>query len=105
MKSYGRRTFLAVLLTLQSGAAFGFGIEAKGRLKVYGQPVHETITQKAALDSGFISAAQTQEMKHLLEGVRFNAVFFVQYFLIHKFVHSRVRRTWHRCRERGFPIS
>lgn len=60
------------LIALQSTLAFAFGIEAKGILKTYGQPIHELITEKAAFESGFLRADQAEELKHLIEGVRFN---------------------------------
>lgn len=64
--------FMTAGLILNSNLALAFGIAAKGTFKTYGQPVHETITQKAALDSGLLTSAQELEMKHLIEGVRFN---------------------------------
>ena len=66
------KTLIATLLTFNAGSAFGFGIEAKGVLKTYGQPVHETLTKRAALESGFLTESQTVELKHLIEGSRFN---------------------------------
>ncbi|MEQ1723990.1 MAG: hypothetical protein ABL930_12510 [Pseudobdellovibrio sp.] len=63
---------LATALTMQSASSLAFGIAAQGVFSTYGQPVHETITQNAVLASGLLNANQTQEMKHLIEGVRFN---------------------------------
>ncbi len=39
-------------IILQTSVSFGFGIAAKGGFKTFGQPVHETLTKKATLDSG-----------------------------------------------------
>lgn len=60
------------MVTLTSSISFGFGIAAKGILKTYGQPVHETMTAKAAIESGLLTNAQAVELKYLVEGVRFN---------------------------------
>ena len=76
------------LLTLPAGHSYGYALEAKGILKTYGQPIHENITRKAAVDSGLFSdeafvrrglqnkqeiiAAQKAGIKALIEGVRFN---------------------------------
>ncbi len=55
-------------LILQSSVSFGFGIAADS----FGQPVHETLTKKAALDSGLIKDPQSNDLKYLIEGSRFN---------------------------------
>lgn len=68
MKTNKKLSILVLLATLQAGTASGFGIQARS----HGQPIHESITEKAALDSGILTAEQKQEMKHLLEGARFN---------------------------------
>lgn len=57
-----------LLATFQTGIAFGFGIQARS----HGQPIHETITEKAALESGLLRPDQKEEMKYLIEGARFN---------------------------------
>lgn len=59
--------FLSTLI-LQSSVSFGFGIAADS----FGQPVHETITKRAALDSGLIKDPQSEDLKYLIEGSRFN---------------------------------
>lgn len=59
---------LLLAATLSSSICLGFGIAADD----FGQPIHETLTMKAATDSGFILDAQSPQMKHLVEGVRFN---------------------------------
>ncbi|MBK7892705.1 MAG: hypothetical protein IPJ84_18220 [Bdellovibrionales bacterium] len=77
-----------ILLTLPAVHTYGYALEAKGILKTYGQPIHENITRKAAVDSGLFSeevfarqglknkqeiiTAQKAGIKALIEGVRFN---------------------------------
>ncbi len=52
--------------------ANAFTISANGALKSKYQPVHEMITQKAAIDSQLITDPNSAEMKYLVEGSRFN---------------------------------
>lgn len=72
MKKYlNLSTLLIATLTLQSNTTFAFGISAKGIFQ-YGQPVHELITTKAAQESGYLTANESNQLKQLIEGVRFN---------------------------------
>lgn len=71
MKNCLRFSGLLVAVALQSNVAFGYGIAAKGIFE-HGNPVHELITRKAAIDSKYLSPADTYEMDNLIEGVRFN---------------------------------
>ncbi len=61
-----------ILVISFNQTAFGYGIEARGILRTYGQPVHETLTRNAALESGLFTESQELEMRYLIEGVRFN---------------------------------
>lgn len=63
---------LTFAVSVQSSKTAAFAISAKGLLKTYGQPVHESITHKAAIDSGLLTDQNQNEIKHLIEGVRFN---------------------------------
>jgi hypothetical protein len=72
MKKYLKFTgVLVTMMALQSNMAHGYGIGAKGIFE-HGNPVHEAITRKAAIDSKYLSAEDTYQMNHLIEGVRFN---------------------------------
>lgn len=83
------RVFLYVsFLHLSWMKAFGFGIAVQGKLRIYGQDIHERITKKAAFDSGLIQDHEYIEytysndgtsplerdlaLKYITEGVRFN---------------------------------
>lgn len=70
-KSLKLTTIVMATVALQSSFVFGYGITAKGIFE-HGHPVHETMTKKAALDSGYIADANSVEMKNLISGVRFN---------------------------------
>lgn len=73
MQTFVKITVFVVASSIPfSSSVFAFGIAAKGSLKTYGQPVHETLTKKAALDSALLKPEQTEEMNQLVEGVRFN---------------------------------
>ena len=71
MKNVLKTSLLVTMIALQSNVAFGYGIAAKGIFK-HGHAVHEAITRKAAIDAKYLSELDTYQMKHLIEGVRFN---------------------------------
>jgi hypothetical protein len=71
MKNSLKITGVLVTVAALSSVAFGYGIGAKG-IFTHGSPVHESISKKAAIDSGYLSASDTYQMNHLIEGVRFN---------------------------------
>lgn len=71
MKNYLKITGVVVATVVLSNVAFGYGIAANGIFD-HGTPVHELMTRKAAIDSGYIFPSDTYQMNHLLEGVRFN---------------------------------
>ncbi|AZZ36079.1 hypothetical protein CIK05_04490 [Bdellovibrio sp. qaytius] len=71
MKNCLKITSVLVTIATLSNVAFGYGISANGIFN-HGYPIHESITRKAAIDSGYLSAQDTYQMDHLIEGVRFN---------------------------------
>lgn len=60
------------LIGFDNHRANAFTISANGALKSRYQPVHEMITEKAAIDSQLITDPNSLEMKYLVEGSRFN---------------------------------